>query len=246
MYDPLIGRWLQVDPMREFASPYVMMGNYPHATDPTGGICDGCPKTERYASAINSDQNYIYDAASGEYALEGFEHFFSEGGESGMLISPNITWDRMSALEKGRHSMNTVEALILHRTAGSRYPQLWLRGLDKAKGAHFYVAKDGTTYQTASLNISVAHLYVSSKQMYSDYYGVLSNSNTIGIEVVGNYSDGKWEPLTAEQISATSMLVQQLQSHYNIHSNKVYPHETVQRKTAGEGQTVLDAITIRR
>lgn len=106
MYDPLIGRWLQVDPMREFASPYVMMGNYPHATDPTGGICDGCTKTERYASAINSDQNYIYDAASGEYALEGFEHLLP-GGAASVIDGSNAMFSSIGVGQPLNTSLTT-------------------------------------------------------------------------------------------------------------------------------------------
>lgn len=38
MYDPVIGRFLQVDPERQFASSYVGMGNNPiNGVDPTGG-----------------------------------------------------------------------------------------------------------------------------------------------------------------------------------------------------------------
>lgn len=39
MYDPLIGRFLQVDPERQYASPYMAMGNNPlRMVDPTGGM----------------------------------------------------------------------------------------------------------------------------------------------------------------------------------------------------------------
>ena len=42
MYDPVIGRFLVVDPMREFPSSYVGMGNDPvNLTDPTGGMTGG-------------------------------------------------------------------------------------------------------------------------------------------------------------------------------------------------------------
>ncbi|MEO0685020.1 MAG: RHS repeat-associated core domain-containing protein [Cyanobacteria bacterium J06649_11] len=37
-YDGRVGRWMSIDPMEEFWSPYVGMGNRPHmVTDPTGG-----------------------------------------------------------------------------------------------------------------------------------------------------------------------------------------------------------------
>ena len=39
-YDPVIGRWLSVDPARQFASPYVGMGNNPvSGVDPDGRDC---------------------------------------------------------------------------------------------------------------------------------------------------------------------------------------------------------------
>lgn len=138
--------------------------------------------------------------------------------------------------------MKQAKAIILHRTVSSNYPGGWMKSKDKVKGAHFYVDKDGTTYQTASLNISVAHLYSNAKQMYKQYYKVLENSNAIGIEVIGNYINDKWEKLTSEQAKATKLLVKQIKQEYNIPNEKVYPHEKVQRKTKGEGQTVLDAI----
>ncbi|MEM9337678.1 MAG: DUF6443 domain-containing protein [Bacteroidota bacterium] len=38
-YDPTLGRWLQVDPYNQFASPYAGMGNSPHVgVDPDGGF----------------------------------------------------------------------------------------------------------------------------------------------------------------------------------------------------------------
>ena len=41
MYDPAIGRWLSVDPMRQYPSPYVGMGNDPvSGVDPDGGLKD--------------------------------------------------------------------------------------------------------------------------------------------------------------------------------------------------------------
>ena len=42
-YDPVVGRWLSVDPMGQHWSPYLAMGNNPISrVDPDGG-CDDCP-----------------------------------------------------------------------------------------------------------------------------------------------------------------------------------------------------------
>ncbi len=166
--------------------------------------------------------------------------------EKGFSNNSNVTIDHLPALEKGRPLMNKdILAIILHRTVSSNYPGNWMKSKTKIKGAHFYVDKDGTTYQTASLKISIAHIYASSsKQMYSEYYGKFKNSNTIGIEVVGNYIDNKWESLTNKQTEAVTLLVAQIKGEYNINNKDIYPHEKVQRKTPGEGKTVLDAIDL--
>jgi hypothetical protein len=48
MYDPAIGRWLSVDPKREFASGYLGMGNNPVSnTDPDGGEITDWYKNEK-------------------------------------------------------------------------------------------------------------------------------------------------------------------------------------------------------
>jgi len=86
MYDPLIGRWLQVDPYGEFSSPYVMMGNYPHAVDPDGGKCKGCPDTEQYQSVINDDNDWIYNASDGSYALSGFENLTGSDANGTVVV----------------------------------------------------------------------------------------------------------------------------------------------------------------
>lgn len=52
MYDPLIGRWLQVDPARQYASSYVGMGNNPiSGVDPDGGFNQG----------VNSKGEVVFD-----------------------------------------------------------------------------------------------------------------------------------------------------------------------------------------
>ena len=79
MYDPLIGRWLQVDPEREFASPYNGMGNNPLGlTDPTGGMtcCLSNPLSKlaaRVANWWNNSTRVIYSSVElkGGVALAG-------------------------------------------------------------------------------------------------------------------------------------------------------------------------------
>ena len=166
MYSARIGRWLSVDPKGQYASPYLSMGNNPISkVDPDGGedICPTCPNEDRYNEAISADETYIYDPADGGYVLEGHDYLFAgehnNYNDDGFLHQPNIKADRIKGLENGRPKLKGVNAIILHRTVSSKYPGSWMKSLDKAHGAHFYIEKDGTIYQTANLNISVAHLY---------------------------------------------------------------------------------------
>ena len=61
LWDGRLGRWLTVDPKREFFSPYLGMGNNPISlTDPDGGStsgggdnCEGCPENARIGDTFN-------------------------------------------------------------------------------------------------------------------------------------------------------------------------------------------------
>ena len=82
MYDPLIGRWLAIDPARQFSSPYNGMGNNPtNGVDPDGAWVKGAGfwrnlfrsdqriYAERYAEAWTGDLTeyaaYKYDGGWG-------------------------------------------------------------------------------------------------------------------------------------------------------------------------------------
>ena len=59
MYDSRIGRWFNVDPMEQYFSAYLAMGNNPvNNIDPTGGLVGpDDQEIERYRGSINSYQN---------------------------------------------------------------------------------------------------------------------------------------------------------------------------------------------
>lgn len=70
MYDPLIGRWLQMDPERQFASPYNGMGNNPlSGTDPTGGYCPKCPDPSGDSDFWSGGQTYTPQGSDAIYEL---------------------------------------------------------------------------------------------------------------------------------------------------------------------------------
>ena len=62
-YDPVIGRWLSVDPARQFASPYVGMGNNPVVNvDPDGEWTEfGAAWRRLSASIIGLNPSKIYE-----------------------------------------------------------------------------------------------------------------------------------------------------------------------------------------
>jgi RHS repeat-associated protein len=58
-YDPVIGRWMNVDPAGQFWSPYVGMGNAPTiGVDPDGRDCPKCPNGKGYDDYRNSTLYY--------------------------------------------------------------------------------------------------------------------------------------------------------------------------------------------
>ncbi len=71
--------------------------------------------------------------------------------KDGFIADPRVVDKRVAALEHG--AMTKVDAIVLHQTDSSTM------NLDHAKadgiGAHFYIEKDGTIYQTARLDQSV-------------------------------------------------------------------------------------------
>ena len=83
MYDPLIGRFLQVDPERQYASSYMAMGNNPlKLVDPTGGMAGpGDPPTSLgvrtgpcQCTVIDKGAGLVWEAATNQ------DDFFREVG----------------------------------------------------------------------------------------------------------------------------------------------------------------------
>ncbi|MEO9852964.1 MAG: RHS repeat-associated core domain-containing protein [Reichenbachiella sp.] len=61
-YEAILGRWMVIDPYRQYASPYIGMGNNPViGIDPDGGECKGCPDDPRYDFYRQSSASWGYD-----------------------------------------------------------------------------------------------------------------------------------------------------------------------------------------
>lgn len=125
MYDPVIGRWISVDPARQFASPYVGMGNNPIIFyDPTGGCVDGEGNTIPCPGGISEAGNentvildgIIVTPEPFTLEVEGQHYTFGKG---------NTKFQRM-----GLRAMNTPDNSI----ANYAY---YLKHKEKFKGAAF-------------------------------------------------------------------------------------------------------------
>ena len=159
-------------------------------------------------------------------------------GTDGMIVNPKIASNRITNLEKGSISSN-LEGIILHRTVSSTSTSTLQSFKNKGVGTHFLVGKNGVIYQTASLDKRTAHLLTAQLKK-----GSPKNFTSIGIEVVGNYSETTktWEPLTPEQAESVAWLVNSLLKTYDLSREDIFNHEDIQPKTAGEGGIVRAAI----
>jgi len=172
-------------------------------------------------------------------------------GSDGFVINdPNIVRNQVPQLEQGAFNdpVADIEHVVLHRTVTDTADQALTSFATPREGVHygthFLVGRDGTIQQPASLD-----------QM--TYHAAGHNSETVGIEVVGNpldangdvtvgYPDGNpvvsWEPLTQEQTEAVAYLTNTLNEYYGLGTDSTEIHEDINAKTEGEGGTVFDAI----
>lgn len=136
-------------------------------------------------------------------------------GKDGYLTDPGITKQPIAALEKG--PLKDINAVVMHRTEGST-AQGALNSFKTGTGTHFLIDKDGTIYQTASLNEQTQHVgkikgrcveegnCSAQEKAFFDKTGwnpkaihdhekakaypdrFPMNSDSVGIEVVGSYN----------------------------------------------------------
>ncbi|MEO1412968.1 MAG: RHS repeat-associated core domain-containing protein, partial [Bacteroidota bacterium] len=67
-YDARVGRWMTIDPYREFHSPYLAFGNQPHQVVDFDGGCTTCPDEVYVVLA-----NHVYGAQVGDVTSHGWE-----------------------------------------------------------------------------------------------------------------------------------------------------------------------------
>lgn len=186
---------------------------------------------------------------------------------NGWLTGLGIVHNEITGL--GRGKLEEVHAVVMHRTESATADsalRAFATGRDGVQyGTHFLIDKDGTIYQTASLEQRTLHVgKIKSRcveegscsteeatlarargwnptgthnhEMVKNYPERYPlNQDSVGIEVVGRHVDGKWEQPTTEQQASIKRLVNTLQQHYGIGDRDVYAHDVISYKTAGEG-----------
>lgn len=190
---------------------------------------------------------------------------------NGFLSGPTVITTKAGSQVSGHNGIQTVIAIILHRTAGSSTAG----AVAHSKGTHFYVdkgANDGEIFQAVSLDKYTNHIMNTTARTNNRE---ILTENSVGIEVVGMayyYKDGDlynvydtkisnpasvtlskgytgsdnktfyWDALTEKQTDSLKCLLVKLLEHYNLTTANIYSHEAIQSKTAGEGAAVKDAI----
>jgi len=76
--------------------------------------------------------------------------------KQGMVIDSRIRLQRYPGIEHG--NLTAVHAIVVHQTDGSSAQAAFDSYLTGLNGAHFLIDKDGTIYQTASLNKRCYHV----------------------------------------------------------------------------------------
>lgn len=90
-------------------------------------------------------------AASGTTVNGGASHANSINVVDGFIVHPQVVDKRIFQLEHG--PMTKVDAIVLHQTDSKKLSLEHARA--EGIGAHFYIDKDGTIYQTARLDQQV-------------------------------------------------------------------------------------------
>ena len=228
--DPQTGRFLQVDP-----------------------LSDKFVHNSVYAFSENKVTSHVelegLEAVSIEELYKCGTDFSGSISGQGMINNPLVVSNRINRVESGPGDPLKL-GVVLHRTVSSNSKSTLGNFAKTGSGTHFLVGKDGTIYQTASLNKGTFHFRPDLQTAQFQ----LTRANTISIEVVGMPLDanGKvtligskvvgWEPLTEPQIKSVAFLVNSLISTFGLTNNDIYNHEDIQSKAKNEGRFVYESI----
>lgn len=232
-HQPDLGRFFGVDPLSSkyvYNSPYAFSENHVTSHVELEGLEKWC--INFIDGSAGETQGPWKDKGTAQQMID------SRPLVNGMINSSVIQSHVVKSLEQTKFK-RSPEGIVLHRTAGSSLQPVFDAFVNRGFGTHFVVDKDGTVYQTASLEKWTQH--VGEPKTPGQKFRSI---NTIGIEVVGNYNKEtkQWEPLTADQMMATADLVNTLMKIFKIDPTKIGNHEDLSKKEAREGATVNEAI----
>lgn len=181
---------------------------------------------------------------------------------TGYLTDAGITRRPMAVLEHG--TLQGPHAIVMHRTGGANAASA-LSAFASGTGTHFLIDKDGTIYQTASLQQKTHHVGkirsrcdaedtcapgdqqalnalgfapkpIHDREKVKPYPERFPmNEDSIGIEVVSRHAANGWETPTPQQQASIGRLVGILQQQYGLGDRDVYEHDIISYKTQGEG-----------
>jgi RHS repeat-associated protein len=132
-YDAVIGRWLVPDPMRQYPSPYMALGNNPiNKVDPNGG-CDDCPKFEVIQLGdIPTAPHSSFDLSTGLRWTEG-------------VTGLKFLLDWSSEIDLSLSSFNAANSLVLQDS------KLWSR-VSSSYGISFrYIDRTSDVFRATSI-----------------------------------------------------------------------------------------------
>ena len=185
---------------------------------------------------------------------------------NGAVSVPGQTVDS-NYVAKTNGSRSDTNGIVLHRTGGSTAASALNQWKNDGLGTHFIIDENGKIIQTADVDAKTSHVgrirsrcadtgacsaeesaaikeigwnpgRINAREQAKPYPSRYpTNSDSIGIEVVGSYnaSADSYSAATASQLNALNALVGALQAKYDLRNDDVYRHSQVSYKAGNEG-----------
>lgn len=124
-----------------------------------------------------------------------------------------------------------VRAIVIHYTGNvgdtaKNNADYFKKGNTRYAGAHYFVDKKGTVYQSIKCDRIAYSVGGSKYNMGGQYYGIYGNHNTISIELC---DCTKKDPYSAKEIKSIKKLIKHIRKHYPK-ARKIIRHYDVNGK----------------